>query len=103
MLNRIVMLTLMLGVVFVGMPGVLEAASGSGKSKAGKVEGVLTAKSATGVVIRVQNGSTVSLKLVATTKIEVAGVRVPVTKLKIGARTQALFDPATNVASKVEQ
>jgi hypothetical protein len=103
MLNRIVMVTLMLGVVFAGMPGMLEAASGSRKSKAGKVEGVLTAKSATGVVIRVQNGSTVSLRVVATTKIEVADVRVPLTRLKVGARTQALFDPATNIASKVEQ
>lgn len=103
MLNRIVLMTLMLGVVFAGMPGMLEAASGSGKSKVGKVEGVLTAKSATGVVIRVQNGSTVSLKVVATTKIEVAGVRVPLTRLRIGAPTQALFDPATNVASKIQQ
>jgi hypothetical protein len=104
MINRIAVLTLFLAVVFAGMPSV-QAASGSGKNKAvkaGKVEGTLTAVSATGVVIRKQGGSTVTLRVTTATKVERNGVKVAVTALKVGNPAQALFDPATSVASKVE-
>lgn len=101
MKSRIAVLAMFLVVVVLGMSGA-QAASGSGKIKAGKVEGTLTAASATGVVIRKAGGATVTLSITATTKIEKNGVRVPVTSLTIGNPVQALFDPSTNVASKVE-
>ena len=101
MLNRIGMVVMLLAVVFAGLPGALEAATG--KNKVGKVEGTLTAASATGVVIRKQGGTTVSLAINSATKIEKNGVRVAITALVIGNPVQALFDPATNVATKVEQ
>ena len=60
MFNRMAVASLFLGLVLASVPGVLEAASGSGRNKAGKVEGVLTFLSANRVVIRNQSGTAVS-------------------------------------------
>ncbi|MCA9028636.1 MAG: hypothetical protein KDA86_25745 [Planctomycetaceae bacterium] len=103
MFNRMAVASLFLGLVLASVPGVLEAASGSGRNKAGKVEGVLTFLSANRVVIRNQSGTAVSLQVVPSTKVELNGVRVPLSRLRVGRRTQALFNPTTRVATKVEQ
>jgi hypothetical protein len=89
-------------VVALGLLSQAEAAKGKSPKPAGKVEGVLEAVSDSGVVIRKQNGTLVTLQVTATTKVELNDVRVPVTSLPLGSRTQALYDPATMVASKVE-
>lgn len=90
------------GTAVLGLPQLANAAKGK-TPKPGKVEGILVAANATSVSIRTQTGITQILTVNAATKVEKGGVRVAVTSLVIGARTQALFDPVTKIASKVEQ
>ena len=102
MFNRFALLAL--GLISVGALGpvsISEAASGK-VAKSGKVEGVLVGVASNGVVIKNQAGTLVSVGVTAATKVELNGVRVSVTSLPVGARAQALFDTATNVATKVE-
>ena len=87
--------------VGLGIPALTQAASGK-NPKAGKVEGTLVGVASNGVVIKVSNGTAVSLGVSAATKVELNGVRVPITSLPLNSRAQALFDPATMIASKVE-
>lgn len=90
-------------VVSVGLLSQADAAKGrGGRNKAGKVEGVLVSASTAGVSIRTSGGAIVSLTLSPLTKIEQNDQHVPVTSLTIGARAQALFDPVSLIASKVE-
>lgn len=91
----------LLAVVSLALPSLANAAKGK-NDKAGKVEGTLVSVASNGVVIKKQGGTLVSVGVTAATKVELNGVRVPVTSLPIGSRAQALFDPATMIASKVE-
>ncbi len=85
----------LLALVGFAIPTFTQAASGK-TPKAGKVEGTLVGVASNGVVIQRSNGTQVSLGVTAATKVELNGVRVPVTSLPIGSRAQALFDPATS-------
>lgn len=105
MFNRRMFGVLVLGAVLsVGLLAQADAAKGrgGGRNKAGKVEGTLVAASQSSVAIRTSGGTIVSLTLSPLTKIEQNDRRVLVSQLTIGARAQALFDPATLIASKVE-
>ena len=83
------------------IPNMVDAASGK-SSKTGKVEGSLTGVAANGVIIKTASGALVSVGVTSSTKVELNGIHITVTSLPIGARTQALFDPTTSIASKVE-
>lgn len=83
------------------IPSLAHAAKGK-TPKAGKVEGTLVGVASNGVVIQRLDGTLVSLGVNAATKVEHNGVRVLVTSLPINSPAQALFDPATLIASKVE-
>lgn len=72
------------------------------KPKAGKVEGVLTGVADNGVIIRDRTGTSVSLAVTASTKVELNERKVSVTSLPVGAQAEAVFDPATMIASKIE-
>lgn len=89
-------------VMALGLFAQAEASKHGGKNKAGKVEGVLTAVAIDSVSIRTRQGVDVVLIVNAATKVEANKVHVPVTSLPVGARAQAVFDPATLIASKVE-
>lgn len=103
MFHRIGWCTLALtAFVALGLLSQAEAAKGKSPKPAGKVEGTLEAVAANGVVIRKQDGTLVSLGVNASTKVELNDVKAPVTSLPLGSRTQALYDPATTIASKVE-
>ncbi len=91
----------MLALISMAVPSLTLAAKGA-NNKAGKVEGTLVGVATNGVVIKRLNGTQVSLGVTATTKVELNGRRVAITSLPIGSAAQALFDPATQVASKVE-
>lgn len=102
-LNRIVACMLALtAAITLAVASNAEAAKGKTPKPAGKVEGTLQGVAGNGVVIRVQNGTLVSIGINASTKIELNDVRVPVSSLPLGSRTEALFDPATQIATKVE-
>lgn len=102
MLHRIVGLIMVCALAFaLGVPSVADAASGK-NNKAGKVEGTLVGVAANGVVIQTRSGTMVSVGVTSATKVELNDVRVPVTQLPLGSRAQALFDPATKIATKVE-
>lgn len=80
-------------------------ASGSGKGKkpvAGKVEGTITAVSASSVTIRARSGGQVTVGVTATTKIERNDRHVSLSAFKVGDRGEAVFNSTTRVASKVE-
>ena len=103
MFDRIAWCTLMLSaVVTLSLLTPAEAAKGKSPKPAGKAEGTLDGVAANGVIIRTKSGSLVSLGVNASTKVELNGVKVPVTSLPVGSRTQALYDPATMIATKVE-
>jgi len=91
----------LLAVLSVALPMLADAASGK-NDKAGKVEGTLVSVAVNGVVIKKQGGTLVSVGVTTATKVELNGVRVPVTSLPIGSRAQALFNPSTQIATKVE-
>lgn len=83
------------------LPSLTEAAKGKNNNP-GKIEGTLVAVASNGVVIAKSNGTQVSLGVTANTKVELNERRVPVTSLPVGSRAEALFDPVTLIATKVE-
>ena len=102
MLNRRQLLTLlMLAAAAVAAPSAF--AKGKGKTpKTGKVEGTLAAVASNGVSIQTAGGVLVSVGVTSATKVELNDRHVPVTSLPIGARAEAVFNPTTLIASKVE-
>lgn len=85
--------------------GVLHAQSGPGRGGQNqlKIEGVISGVNLTTnkITIRLQNGRTAVVEVVAATKVERNGVRVPLRVFKIGDRGQALIN-AAGIASKIE-
>lgn len=82
-----------------------QAASGRGNGGArpGKVEGTITGfVAANGVVIRKQDGQSVTVVPDVGAKIERNGVRATIGQFQVGDRGQALYEPSTGVATKIE-
>lgn len=101
MFNRRGMLALgLMAIVSMSLPSMVNARGQ--QNKAGKVEGTLVGVASNGVVIQKQGGTKVSVGVVASTKVELNGKQVLVTKLPLGAHAQALFNPDTMIATKVE-
>lgn len=75
---------------------------GKGKKPAGKVEGTITAVGASSVTIQARSGGQVTVGVTAATKIERNDRHVSLSAFKVGDRGEALFNPTTKVASKVE-
>lgn len=67
-----------------------------------KVEGTITVIGANTVIITNRAGVNTTVGVDATTKVERNDRRVSLSAFKAGDRGQALFNPATMVASKVE-
>src|SRR5262245_13506777 len=69
-----------------------------------KVEGTVVAvdPGASTVTIRRQDGLGVMVRATAATKIERNGRRVPLSAIRLNDRGQALCDPATKIATKIE-
>lgn len=80
------------------------AASGSGSGNGAKVEGVITAVIPSNglVTIKQTNGQSVNVTAVATTKIERNSVHATLDSFKIGDKGQALYNPATGIATKIQ-
>jgi Domain of unknown function (DUF5666) len=87
---------------FVLTTGVDAGDKAKGKKPAGKVEGTITAVGASSVTIRARSGGQVTVGVTATTKIERNDRHVSLSAFKVGDRGEALFNPTTRVASKVE-
>ncbi len=76
--------------------------NGGGGNRPGKVEATLTAVDAGATPPTVTIGA-VTLNVLPTTKIEISERHVALSALVVGDRTEALYDPATLNASKIEQ
>ncbi len=72
------------------------------KPAAGKVEGTITAVDASSVTIQARSGGLTTVGVTATTKIERNDRHVSLSAFKVGDRGEAVFNPTTKVASKVE-
>lgn len=68
----------------------------------GKIEGAITALSADSVTIKSLSGKTVTVKVVAGTKLERNDQQVTLDAFKVGDSAEATFDLATLEASKIE-
>lgn len=78
--------------------------SGGGGTREIRVEGTLTLVNTVDsfVQIRVQNGATVSVKVLSSTKIERNGLHVALSALRVGDRAQARIQTSTNMTTKLE-
>lgn len=73
-----------------------------GNNQGSKVEGTITAVGANSVTIRRLNGTTITVQVASTTKVERNDFHVALSAFKVGDRGEARYDPTTLVATKVE-
>lgn len=80
----------------------LAIARDGGKPKPGRVEGTISATTATSITITDRQKHDITLTVDGSTKIERNEVRVKLGALQVGDRAEARFDSTTNLASKIE-
>jgi hypothetical protein len=74
---------------------------GTNQPRSLKVEGVITALGPSSVTIS-SGRQVVTVGVSSATKLERNGARVPLSAFRVGDKAQAIYDPKTNLASKVE-
>ncbi len=101
MFRKLIAMTVATAIAVVGLSTTALASKGK-KPKPGKIEGTLVATTSSSATIQLRNFSQVTVIVNSNTKIELNDQHVPLSSLPIGSKAEAVYNPTTMIATKVE-